>query len=131
MATIPRRPKIALVGSGQIGAILGLLGGMKKLGDVFLFDVIPGIPQGKSLDLSHLAAIESLNVTCCGSNEYGCLSGADVVIITAGVPRKEGMSRDDLLTVNSKIIKTVASAIREHCPAAFVICTTNPLGWHR
>lgn len=128
MTEFPRRSKIALVGSGQIGATLALLAGMKHLGDVCLYDVIQGVPQGKALDLCHLSAIEQFDSKLEGTNDYEALKGADVVIITAGVPRKPGMSRDDLLSINSKIVKSVASGIKEQCPNAFVICITNPLG---
>lgn len=122
------RTKITLVGSGQIGAIMGLLAGLKRLGDVTFVDVIDGVPQGKALDLSHLTAVA--NIDCCytGTTDYSiALTGADVVIITAGHPVREGMTRSDLFSVNSKIIKSVADAIKAYCPKAFVICLTNPL----
>lgn len=123
----PRRSKIALVGSGQIGATLGLLAGMKHLGDVHLFDVVEGIPQGKSLDLCHFSAISGFDAQITGGNSYEDLEGADVVVVTAGVPRKPGMTRDDLLGINGKIIKSVAEAVKRYCPNAFVVCITNPL----
>lgn len=123
----PRRSKIALVGSGQIGAMLGLLAGMKHLGDVVLFDVIEGIPDGKALDLCQLSTIENFDCRFTGSSNYNILKDADVAIVTAGVPRKPGMSRDDLIGINSKIIKSVALGIKQNCPNAFVICITNPL----
>lgn len=123
-----RRHKIGLVGSGQIGAILGLLGGLNHLGDVAFYDVIEGVPEGKALDLAQLSSVESFDCGYTGSQNIDVLKGADVVIVTAGVPRKPGMSRDDLLGINSKIIKSVAEGIKKYCPDAFVICITNPLG---
>lgn len=126
-ALCSRRNKISLIGSGQIGAVLGLLAGLKHLGDVHLFDVVEGIPQGKSLDLCHLSAIEGFDARITGSNHYEDLAGSSVVIVTAGVPRKPGMTRDDLLGINSKIVKSVADAIKRFCPNAFVVCITNPL----
>lgn len=121
------RSKIALVGAGQIGGTLALLAAQKQLGDVVLIDVAEGVPQGKALDLSQTAPVEGYNAGLSGSNDYSALKGADVVIVTAGVPRKPGMSRDDLLSINSSIIKTVAQGIKQHCPNAFVIVITNPL----
>lgn len=122
------RPKIALVGSGQIGAMLALLAGMKSLGDVVLYDVAPGMPIGKALDLSHLSSVEGFDCVYTGSNDIGsALKDATVVIVTAGIPRKPNMSRDDLLSINAEVISTVAKGIKQHCPKAFVICITNPL----
>ncbi|MCB9978786.1 MAG: malate dehydrogenase [Rhodospirillales bacterium] len=122
-----RRNKIALVGAGQIGGTLALLAGMKNLGDVVLFDVAEGVPQGKALDLIEASPVEGFDCAYTGSNDYAAIAGADVVIVTAGVPRKPGMSRDDLIGINSGIIKTVAEAIKKHAPDAFVIVITNPL----
>ncbi|XP_053992747.1 malate dehydrogenase-like [Hylaeus volcanicus] len=121
------RPKISLVGSGQIGSILGLLAALKHLGDVFFFDVANGIPNGKALDLAHFASVEDVTVDVTGSSEASDMMGSDVVIVTAGVPRKPGMNREDLLQINSKIIESVSSNIKKYCPSAFIICTTNPL----
>ncbi|CDJ28819.1 malate dehydrogenase, putative [Eimeria mitis] len=122
-----RRPKIALVGGGQIGAVLAFLSSLKELGDVSIFDVVEGMPQGKALDISHVGPVETVDCRISGSNQFAALEGADVVIVTAGVPRKPGMSRDDLLSINSKIISEVADNIKMHAPDAFVICITNPL----
>jgi len=121
------RPKISLIGSGMIGATLAHLIGMKELGDVVMFDVLEGMPQGKALDLSQLAPVEGINCKYVGTNDYSQIKGSDCVIVTAGVPRKPGMSRDDLLAINAKIIRQVAEAIKNNCPNAFVICITNPL----
>jgi malate dehydrogenase len=121
------RKKIALVGAGQIGGTLALLASQKNLGDVVLIDVMEGIPQGKSLDLAQASSVGHYDVSCTGTNDYAALKGSDLVIITAGVPRKPGMSRDDLLEINAKIMITVAEAIGKHCPKAFVITITNPL----
>jgi len=121
------RNKIALVGAGNIGGTLALLIGLKELGDVVLIDVVEGIPQGKGLDIAQSAPIEGFDAQLVGSNDYASLAGADVVICTAGVARKPGMSRDDLLGINSKVISTVGAAIKQHCPKAFVIVITNPL----
>jgi malate dehydrogenase len=121
------RKKIALVGAGHIGGTLALLIGLKELGDVVLFDVVEGVPQGKALDLAESAPIEGFDASYVGSNDYAAINGADVVIVTAGFPRKAGMSRDDLLTANYKVIATVGEAIKKHCPGAFVIVITNPL----
>ncbi|MGQ0665289.1 MAG: malate dehydrogenase [Pseudomonadota bacterium] len=121
------RSKIALVGAGQIGGTLALLAGLKELGDVMLIDVVEGVPQGKSLDIAEAAPIEGYDAAYAGSNDYAAIAGADVVIVTAGVPRKPGMSRDDLIGINAKIVVEVAESIRAHCPAAFVIVVTNPL----
>src|SRR6266852_4173098 len=121
------RKKIALVGSGNIGGTLALLIGLKQLGDVVLFDVVDGVPQGKALDIAQASAIEDFDAVYRGSNDYRDIAGADVVIVTAGVPRKPGMSRDDLLGINAKVVGEVGAAIKQHCPKAFVICITNPL----
>jgi malate dehydrogenase len=121
------RKKIALVGSGNIGGTLALLVGLKQLGDIVLFDVVEGVPQGKALDIVQSSAIEGFDAVLAGSNDYAAIAGADVVIVTAGVARKPGMSRDDLLGINTKVITDVGRAIAQHCPNAFVICITNPL----
>jgi malate dehydrogenase len=121
------RKKIALVGAGHIGGTLALLIGLKELGDVVLFDVVEGVPQGKALDLAESAPIEGFDASYVGSNDYAAINGADVVIVTAGFPRKAGMSRDDLLSANYKVVATVGEAIKKHCPGAFVIVITNPL----
>jgi malate dehydrogenase len=121
------RKRIALVGAGNIGGTLALLVGVKELGDVVLFDVIEGVPQGKSLDIAQSAPIEGFDAKYLGANDYGAIAGADVVIVTAGFPRKPGMSRDDLLGANAKVVATVGEAIKRHCPDAFVIVITNPL----
>jgi malate dehydrogenase len=121
------RSKIALIGAGQIGGTLALLAGLKELGDVVLFDVIDGVPQGKALDIIQGSSIEGYDAAITGANDYSEIEGADVVIVTAGVPRKPGMSRDDLIGINTKIVGEVGAAIRTHCPQAFVITITNPL----
>jgi len=121
------RSKIALVGAGNIGGTLALLIGLKELGDVALIDVVAGVPQGKSLDIAQAGPVEGFDAVITGSNDYAALAGADVVIVTAGIARKPGMSRDDLLGINGKIIEGVAREIRERCPDAFVIVITNPL----
>ena len=121
------RNKIALIGAGQIGGTLALLSGLKELGDVVLFDIAEGTPQGKALDIAQAASVEGFDAKMTGSNDYKDLAGADVVIVTAGVPRKPGMSRDDLLGINSKVMQSVGEGIRDNCPGAFVICITNPL----
>jgi malate dehydrogenase len=121
------RKKIALIGAGQIGGTLALLAGIKQLGDVLLVDVVEGVPQGKALDIVQGSAIEGYDAVVSGSNDYADIAGADVVIVTAGIPRKPGMSRDDLIGVNAGIVKTVGEAIKQHCPQAFVITITNPL----
>jgi malate dehydrogenase len=121
------RHKIALVGAGNIGGTLAFLAGLKELGDIVLLDVSEGIPQGKSLDLAQSAGVEQFDSHITGSNDMSQLKGSDVVIVTAGVPRKPGMSRDDLISINSTIIKDVAKNIATHCPDAFVIVVTNPL----
>lgn len=121
------RNKIALVGSGQIGGTLALLAGMKELGDVVLFDIAEGIPQGKALDLAEASPVEGFDAKMSGANDYSGIAGADVVIVTAGVPRKPGMSRDDLLGINLKVMEAVGNGIKQHAPDALVICITNPL----
>jgi malate dehydrogenase len=121
------RNKIALIGSGNIGGTLALLAGIKELGDVVLFDVADGIPQGKALDLAELSPIEGFDAKYAGASSYEQLEGAYVVIVTAGVPRKPGMSRDDLLAINGSVMQSVGEAIKKYCPNAFVICVTNPL----
>ncbi len=119
--------KIALIGAGQIGGTMALLAAQKELGDVVTIDIAEGVPQGKSLDITHGASIMPSSSSLKGSNDYAAMKGADVVIVTAGLPRKPGMSRDDLLEVNCGIIKTVAENIKEQAPNAFVIVVTNPL----
>ena len=121
------RNKIALIGAGQIGGTLALLSGLKELGDVVLFDIAEGTPQGKALDIAQAASVEGFDAKMTGTNDYKDLAGADVVIVTAGVPRKPGMSRDDLLGINSKVMQDVGEGIKNNCPNAFVICITNPL----
>ena len=121
------RNKIALVGAGNIGGTLAHLVGLKELGDVVLFDIVEGIPQGKGLDLAQSGAVEGFDASMAGTQKYGALKGADVVIVTAGVARKPGMSRDDLLGINIKVMGQVGAGIKRYCPKAFVICITNPL----
>ncbi len=123
------RTKIALIGSGQIGGTLALLAGIKQLGDIVLTDVIEGVAKGKALDLAQTAAVEGYNAKLSGAGPegYAAIAGADVCIVTAGVPRKPGMSRDDLLGINLKVMEQVGVAIKQHAPNAFVICITNPL----
>jgi malate dehydrogenase len=121
------RPKIALIGAGQIGGTLAHLIALKELGDVILFDIAEGTPQGKSLDIAQSGPVEGFDASLTGTNSYADLAGADVCIVTAGVPRKPGMSRDDLLGINLKVMKSVGEGIKANCPDAFVICITNPL----
>ncbi|MEL6978512.1 MAG: malate dehydrogenase [Pseudomonadota bacterium] len=121
------RPKIALIGAGQIGGTLAHLAGLKELGDVVLFDIAEGIPQGKALDIAESAPVDGFDAAMAGANDYSAIAGADVCIVTAGVPRKPGMSRDDLLGINLKVMKAVGEGIRDNAPNAFVICITNPL----
>ena len=121
------RNKIALVGAGQIGGTLALLAGLKQLGDVVLCDIVEGVPQGKALDLVEATPVEGFDAKYAGSNDYAAIAGADVVIVTAGVPRKPGMSRDDLIGINAKVMRQVGGAIKAHAANAFVICITNPL----
>ncbi len=121
------RPKIALIGAGQIGGTLAHLAAIKELGDVVLFDIADGTPQGKSLDIAQSGPVEGIDVALKGTTDYADIAGADVCIVTAGVPRKPGMSRDDLLGINLKVMKAVGEGIRDNAPDAFVICITNPL----
>ena len=121
------RNKIALIGAGQIGGTLAHLAGLKELGDIVLFDIAEGTPQGKALDLAESSPVEGFDAKLSGANEYSAIAGADVVIVTAGVPRKPGMSRDDLLGINLKVMDAVGAGIKQHAPNAFVICITNPL----
>ena len=121
------RQKIALIGSGNIGGTLALLAGLKEMGDVVLFDIAEGIPQGKALDLAQASPIEGFNAVMAGANDYSALENSDVVIVTAGVARKPGMSRDDLIGINTNVMKQVGAGIKDYCPNAFVICITNPL----
>ncbi len=121
------RPKIALIGAGQIGGTLAHLAAIKELGDVVLFDIAEGTPQGKALDIAESGPSEGFDGAFKGTNDYADIAGADVCIVTAGVPRKPGMSRDDLLGINLKVMKSVGEGIAAHAPNAFVICITNPL----
>jgi len=121
------RNKIALIGAGQIGGTLALLAGIKELGDVVLFDIVDGIPQGKALDIVQGSSIEGYDASITGASDYSAIKGADVIIVTAGVPRKPGMSRDDLIGINTKVMGQVGAAIKENAPNAFVITITNPL----
>jgi malate dehydrogenase len=121
------RKKIALIGAGQIGGTLALLVATKELGDVVLFDIMDGVPQGKALDLAQSGPVAGFDSSLKGTSEYKDIQGADVVIVTAGVPRKPGMSRDDLLEINLKVMEQVGAGIAKYCPEAFVICITNPL----
>ncbi|HVY59713.1 MAG TPA: malate dehydrogenase [Xanthobacteraceae bacterium] len=121
------RKKIALIGAGQIGGTLAHLIGLKQLGDVVLFDIAEGIPQGKALDIAESSPVDGYDARFTGANSYEAMEGADVCIVTAGVPRKPGMSRDDLLGINLKVMEQVGSGIRKYAPNAFVICITNPL----
>ena len=122
-----KRPKIALIGAGQIGGTLAHLAAMKELGDVIIFDIAEGIPQGKALDIAESSPIDGFDSKLSGGNDYAQIQGADVCIVTAGVPRKPGMSRDDLLGINLKVMKAVGEGIKHNAPDAFVICITNPL----
>lgn len=121
------RKKVALIGAGQIGGTLALLSGLKGLGDVVLFDVVEGMPQGKALDLTHLAPVFGCDFSITGTNNIADIRGADVCIVTSGIPRKPGMSRDDLVKTNADIIRKVGEGIKAHAPNAFVIVVTNPL----
>jgi malate dehydrogenase len=121
------RPKIALIGAGQIGGTLAHLAATKELGDIVVFDIAEGTPQGKALDLAQCGPVEGFDANLKGTNSYADIAGADVCIVTAGVPRKPGMSRDDLLGINLKVMKSVGEGIKTHAPNAFVICITNPL----
>jgi len=121
------RKKIALIGSGNIGGTLAHLIGLKELADVVLFDIAEGIPQGKALDIAESTPIEGVDAAYSGANDYSAIKDADVVIVTAGVPRKPGMSRDDLIGINAKVMSAVGEGIKTYCPKAFIICITNPL----
>jgi malate dehydrogenase len=121
------RRKIALIGAGMIGGTLAHLAAMRELGDVVLFDIVDGVPQGKALDISEAAPVDGFDASLKGSSDYADIAGADVCIVTAGIPRKPGMSRDDLLGINLKVMKAVGEGIKQHAPGAFVICITNPL----
>jgi len=121
------RKKIALIGGGQIGGTLAHLAAIKEMGDIVLFDIMEGLPQGKALDISQAGPVEGFNAKIKGTNSYADIAGADVVIVTAGVPRKPGMSRDDLIGINLKVMSAVGEGIKAHAPNAFVICITNPL----
>ncbi|MDE0765046.1 MAG: malate dehydrogenase [Amylibacter sp.] len=121
------RAKIALIGSGMIGGTLAHLAALKELGDIVLFDIADGIPQGKALDISEAGPVDKYDAHISGTTDYTDIAGADVCIVTAGVARKPGMSRDDLLGINLKVMKSVGEGIKQHAPNAFVICITNPL----
>ena len=121
------RAKIALIGAGMIGGTLAHIAAREELGDVILFDIAEGTPQGKALDIAEASAVFGKDVALKGANDYADIAGADVCIVTAGVPRKPGMSRDDLLGINLKVMKAVGEGIKAHAPNAFVICITNPL----
>lgn len=121
------RKKIALIGAGQIGGTLAHLAGLKELGDIVLFDIADGVPQGKALDLAQASPVAGFDANVAGASDYAAINGADVVIVTAGIPRQPGMSRDDLLNINLGVVAKVGAGIREHAPDAFVICITNPL----
>ncbi|GGE06453.1 malate dehydrogenase [Aureimonas endophytica] len=121
------RKKIALIGSGMIGGTLAHLASLKELGDIVLFDISEGTPQGKALDIAQSGPVEGFNASLTGANDYAAIEGADVCIVTAGVPRKPGMSRDDLLGINLKVMEQVGAGIAKYAPDAFVICITNPL----
>ncbi len=121
------RNRIGLVGAGNIGGTLAHLAGLKELGDVVLFDIVDGMPQGKALDLIESSPIEGFDAQISGASDYSALEGCDVVIVTAGVPRKPGMSRDDLVGINAKVMGAVGTGLKHYCPDAFVICITNPL----
>ncbi|MBA4334186.1 MAG: malate dehydrogenase, partial [Methylobacterium sp.] len=121
------RKKIALIGAGQIGGTLAHLAGLKELGDIVLFDIADGIPQGKGLDIAESAPVDGFDAAYKGTSSYEDIKGADVIIVTAGVPRKPGMSRDDLIGINLKVMKAVGEGIKTYAPKAFVICITNPL----
>jgi malate dehydrogenase len=125
--SIMARNKISLIGAGNIGGTLAVLAGLKELGDVALFDIAEGTPQGKALDIAQSSPIEGFNANIVGANDYSALAGSDVVIVTAGVARKPGMSRDDLIGINTKVMNQVGAGIKDQCPNAFVICITNPL----
>jgi len=121
------RNKIGLVGAGNIGGTLALLAGLKELGDIALIDIMEGIPEGKALDIAQGSTVEAYDAAVAGSNDYAALNGADVIIVTAGIARKPGMSRDDLIGINNGVMKQVGAGIKANAPDAFVICITNPL----
>ena len=121
------RPKIALIGGGQIGGVLAQLACLRELGDVVMFDIVEDMPQGKTLDIAEASPVDGFDVSCTGTNSYEGIAGSDVVIVTAGLPRKPGMSRDDLIEVNSKIMTSVAEGIRDNAPDAHIIVISNPL----
>ena len=121
------RKKIALIGSGQIGGTLALLAAQKELGDIVMFDVVEGVGPGKALDIAQSSPVDGFDASFTGANDYSAIEGADVCIVTAGVPRKPGMSRDDLLGINLKVMEQVGAGIRKYAPKSFVICITNPL----
>ena len=121
------RKKIALIGGGQIGGVLAQLAASKQLGDVVMFDIVEDLPQGKTLDVAEAARVDGFDAQVKGTNDYKDISGADLIIITAGLPRKPGMSRDDLLTTNAKIMKSVAENVKQHAPNSIVIIISNPL----
>jgi len=121
------RNKIALIGSGMIGGTLAHLAGLKELGDIVLFDIAEGIPEGKALDLAESSPVEGFDAKLSGTQSYAAIKGADVCIVTAGVARKPGMSRDDLIGINLKVMEQVGAGIKKYAPNAFVICITNPL----
>jgi malate dehydrogenase len=121
------RKKIALIGAGMIGGTLAHLAAMREMGDVVLFDIAEGIPEGKALDIAQAGPVDGFDANLKGTSDYADIAGADVCIVTAGVARKPGMSRDDLLGINLKVMKAVGEGLRQHAPNAFVICITNPL----
>lgn len=121
------RKKIALIGAGMIGGTLAHLAASREMGDIVLFDIVDGVPQGKALDLAQAGPIDGFDAKLKGTSDYADIAGADVCIVTAGVPRKPGMSRDDLLGINLKVMKAVGEGIKKHAPDSFVICITNPL----
>ena len=121
------RNKIALIGAGNIGGTLAHLAGLKELGDVVLFDIVKGVPQGKALDIVEASPVEGFDAKVLGANSYRAIRGADLVVVTAGIPRKPGMSRDDLIAVNTRVMEAVGAGIKSNCSKAFVICITNPL----
>ena len=121
------RNKIALIGAGNIGGTLAMLAGLKELGDIVMFDIADGMPKGKALDIAQSSPINGFDASLIGTKSYAGIKGADVVIVTAGIPRKPGMSRDDLLSINVGVMKSVGAGIKKYAPKAFVICVTNPL----
>jgi len=121
------RKKIALIGAGMIGGTLAHLAAMRELGDIILFDIVEGVPEGKALDIAEAGPIDDFDSKLKGTSDYADIAGADVCIVTAGIPRKPGMSRDDLLGINLKVMKAVGEGLKQHAPNAFVICITNPL----